>query len=546
MTRDSSAVAVDWKHGSAATSGKCVGIWIRVSTADQAAGESPENHEKHARFYAEGKGWTVAALYDLSAQSGKSVKEHPEAKRMMEDVRSGVISGLVFSKLARLGRDTKELLEFAEFFREHDADLISLAESIDTSTPAGRVFFTMIAALAQWEREEIADRVKASVKVRAKLGKSLGGVAPYGYRWENKVLVLDPDEAPIRREMFELFAQQKRLKTVASKLNEAGYRTRRGVRFHDTGIRRLLEDPIAKGTRRVNYSQRTAGGRWEEKPESEWIWQEVPAIVSPELWEECNQLLRSRKTGRRKPSRKTVHLFSGLAFCACSDNAPMYVPSWSKKYVCGKCRHKIPIADLEKIFQARLSSFLESPEAVAEALAESDQLLREKEELLAALVRERDKAEAEAGKTHRLYLDDQISGEGFAKLYRPLEERLTQLSDEIPRLEAETDVLKISHVSNAELVTQARDLYARFHELSFEEKRSIVETIVDRITIGTDEISFELISPTTPGEGTPGRGHRSSGSNSSAPGSPETAAKRQRTPSDPSPAPSSVHCTPRS
>ena len=106
------------KHGAKQTKdeSKRVGIWIRVSTEDQVRGESPETHERRARLYAEAKGWNVIEVYRLDAVSGKTVKETPEAKKMLADIKDGHITGLIFSKLARLARNTKELLEFAELF----------------------------------------------------------------------------------------------------------------------------------------------------------------------------------------------------------------------------------------------------------------------------------------------------------------------------------------------------------------------------------------------------------------------------------------------
>src|SRR5208283_3915202 len=101
--------------------GKTVGIWIRVSTEDQARGESPEHHEKRARYYAESRGWEIVEVYHLEAVSGKTVIAHPEAQRMLKDIKRGHVTGLIFSKLARLARNARELLEFADIFEKEEA-----------------------------------------------------------------------------------------------------------------------------------------------------------------------------------------------------------------------------------------------------------------------------------------------------------------------------------------------------------------------------------------------------------------------------------------
>jgi site-specific DNA recombinase len=469
---------------------KRVGIWIRVSTEEQAEGDSPEHHERRARYYAEAKGWRVVEVYHLEAVSGKSVMGLPETERMLKDVRAGRVTGLIFSKLARLARNTRELLEFADIFKQYDADLVSLREAIDTSTPAGRMFYTVHAALAQWEREEIADRVAASVPVRAKLGKPLGGAASFGYRWLDRKLVPDPQEAPIRKLVYELFWEHRRKKTVARLLNDAGHRTRNGSCFTDTTVERLLRDPTAKGKRRANYTKSTGDKKyWVLKPEGEWVFSEVEAVVSEELWEKCNHVLDGRRAGKR-PAKRAVHLFAGVAFCACGRK--MYVPSNTPKYVCYACRNKLPVTDLEKIFHEQLKGFFFSDKEIVGYLAEADKVLREKEGLAVTLERKHRKLKGDMDKVMWLYLDGKLSGDGFAAEYRPLEEQVKQLDEQIPRLRGEADFLKIQYLSSDQILTDARDLYARWSDLEADEKRKIVENTVEKIVVGKDEISIEL------------------------------------------------------
>ena len=474
-----------------ANEAKRIGIWIRVSTEDQVRGESPETHERRARLYAEAKGWNVIEVYRLDAVSGKTVQDTPEAKQMLVDISSGHITGLIFSKLARLARNTKELLDFSERFRDCGADLISLAESIDTSSPAGRLFYTMIAAMAQWEREEISERVAAAVPMRARAGKPTGGQAPFGYEWKDKQLLLNPKEAPVRKLMFELFREHKRKKPVARLLNEQGYRTRNGGKFTDTTVDRLLRDPIAKGIHRANYTRSNDRGKaWELKPESEWILNEVESIISEDLWIECNHFLDGQRSRLKRQTKPVVHLFSGLAYCVCGTK--MYVPSNSPKYVCQKCRNKMPLDDLEAVFHEQIKHFLFSDEEIATQLEKADGTIKEKTELLSVLEMEAAKLVTETDKLYDLYQSGMIDKAGFGAKYKPLSERREQLENQIPETQAEIDVLKISHLSQETVIAEARDLHSRWPTMSKEEKRWIVEAITERITIGDGEVEIHL------------------------------------------------------
>ena len=360
---------------------KRVGIWIRVSTEDQAKGESPQHHEQRAREYAKFNEWTVVEVYDLAGVSGKTVMENAEAKRMIADVKRGHITGLIFSKLARLARNTKELLEFADLFRQHSVDMISLQEKIDTSSPAGRLFYTMIAAMAQWEREEIADRVKASIEIRANSASRLGGAAPFGYEWKDNKLVVHPEEAPVRKLMYELFLKNRRIKGVARLLNDAGYRTRKGAHFTSKTVTRLLQDPTAKGIHRGNYTTRNGQtNQCSMKPESEWYLHEIAPLVSEEIWTECNKLIDESYSKQKRPAKKPVHIFSGVLHCECGQR--MYVPSNSPKYICRGCRNKITIADLDGIFCEEIKGYSLSPDAIANYLKSSNETANGKERLI--------------------------------------------------------------------------------------------------------------------------------------------------------------------
>lgn len=470
---------------------KSIGIWIRVSTEDQAKGDSPEHHEERAKAYAKMKEWNVYTVYHLEGISGKTIKNHPETQRMLTDLKEGKITGLIFSKLARFARNTRELLEFADIFRDHKADLISLQESIDTSTPAGRLFFTFTAAMTQWEREEIADRIAASIPIRAKLGKSLGGAAPYGYKWVDKKLEIDEEEAPVRKLMYQLFIKHKKKKTVADLLTKKGYRTRKGRPFSDTTVRRLLEDPISKGVRRVNYTKSLGENKkWVLKPESEWVLLKVPAIVTEKVWDEVNSILKQQLKVNKRETKKVAHIFTGYVVCHCGNK--MYVLSNSPKYTCHNCRNKIREDDLEEIFHDQLKDFLFNEEEISKHLENSIDGLNDKRRQLEVLISKSKKLKLKLDSIMELYEDGNIPKEAFSAHYTPIFEQYQQVLSQIPTLQGEIKAVEIDLKSSDQIIHDARNLHGQWKKLYFEEKRAIVKNILEKIEIGNKEVSINL------------------------------------------------------
>jgi site-specific DNA recombinase len=352
--------------------------------------------------------------------------------------------------------------------------------------------------MATWEREEIADRVAASVPIRAKMGKPLGGAASFGYRWEGNGLVIDENEAPIRKLVYELFMKFKRKKTVAAELNKLGYRTRNGSAFSDTTINRLLRDSTAKGQRVANYTRSLGEGKnWVIKAKEEWVITTCDPVISEEVWNDCNTILDEQLNKRRKAGPRPVHLLSGYVSCTCGKKMYVYHEK-TATYRCKPCKIGIPSADLDDIYHQQLKSYLLTDMTVSEYMAQSDTLLKEKEQLLELSKLESEKLSRRMSQMVKLRLDEEISKEAFVKEYKPLEERFTQLEKQLPDLEAEVDFLKIQYLSSDDILQEAKNLYERWPTIPFEEKRNIIEVITENIIIGKSDIDISLSYLPTP------------------------------------------------
>ena len=146
-------------------------LYARVSTSDK--GQDPEMQLRELREYCERRGWQIAGEYVDVGVSG-SKDSRPELNRLMADATRRKFDTVVVWRFDRFARSVSHLLRALETFRSLGIEFVSYGEAIDTSTPVGKMTFTVLGAVAELERSLIIERVRAGVRNAKAKGKRLG------------------------------------------------------------------------------------------------------------------------------------------------------------------------------------------------------------------------------------------------------------------------------------------------------------------------------------------------------------------------------------
>jgi len=146
-------------------------IYARVSTSNN--GQSPEMQLRELREFCERRGWSIAEEYVDVGISG-SKEDRVELNRLMADAHRRRFDVVVVWKFDRFARSVSHLLRALETFKALGIDFVSLSEQVDTSTPTGKMVFTVLGAVAELERSLIAERVRAGIRNARAKGRRLG------------------------------------------------------------------------------------------------------------------------------------------------------------------------------------------------------------------------------------------------------------------------------------------------------------------------------------------------------------------------------------
>lgn len=148
-----------------------IALYARVSTLDK--GQDPTMQLRELREYCQRRGWTVTGEYVDVGVSG-SKDSRPELNRLMTDAHRRNFDAVLVWRFDRFARSVSLLLRALETFKSQGIEFISYSEQMDTSTPTGKMIFTVLGAVAELERSLIVERVKAGVRNARSKGKRLG------------------------------------------------------------------------------------------------------------------------------------------------------------------------------------------------------------------------------------------------------------------------------------------------------------------------------------------------------------------------------------
>jgi site-specific DNA recombinase len=285
--------------------GKYTAIYIRVSTDAQfEEGYSVDAQKEMLQAFCVAKKIQDYEFYIDGGFTGSNINR-PEMQRMIKDIKTGAVGGVLVYKLDRLSRSQKDTLYLIEdVFNTHDVTFTSLNENFDTSTPMGKAMLGIMSVFAQLERETIRERTRMGMLERVKEGLWMGGArTPFGYDYDTAQNTLIPNEDSGKvRQCFEMITQGYSADAVAEML---------GFKYDNT-VRNIISRKTYLGL--IEYNGKTYQGKHQP-------------IIDEELFNRVQGIVESRSV---TPLHKTNYLLTGLLECG-KCGAKMRYMKWGNK-----------------------------------------------------------------------------------------------------------------------------------------------------------------------------------------------------------------------
>jgi site-specific DNA recombinase len=221
--------------------------YARVSTQEQATdGVSLQAQRARITAYCKAMDWLPREIIMDAGESAKSMRR-PGMAKVLDGVRRGAISRIVIFKLDRITRSTRDLADLMELFGQFNVSLVSVSESLDTQTAAGRLVINMLGVVAQWEREAIAERTAEALAHKRRNGLVYGRT-PFGFRRVGDRLVPDVVQQRALEKARSMRSLGASLRRIAAALEEMQVTPNGGAaRWHPQTVKIVLNSKVSLG-----------------------------------------------------------------------------------------------------------------------------------------------------------------------------------------------------------------------------------------------------------------------------------------------------------
>jgi len=271
--------------------------------AQREACEAFINSQRH-------EGWVcLRAAYDDGGFSGATLAR-PALQRLLADIAAGRVDTVVVYKIDRLTRSLADFAKIVEILDTRGASFVSVTQQFNTTTSMGRLTLNVLLSFAQFEREVIGERIRDKIAASKRKGMWMGGVPPFGYRAQDRKLVIIDSEAELVRSIFHRYTELGSVRLLKQELEVRGVITRA---WTSASGRRVGGKPFSRGALYLMLRNRIYLGEIVHKGQSHRG--EHPPIIDQPLWEAVQAQLAGHTTQRNPGTRtRQPSLLAGMLF----------------------------------------------------------------------------------------------------------------------------------------------------------------------------------------------------------------------------------------